>query len=612
MSHNSDFMRAVESMFQFGERTCGGKVFIGLCLAGVFLLSMVLACTFEIGFLNTLLWLSPALQSLPMGAAVPDCMLRFGIFPSTESGCRNTWRGYIQSNSSFNVLPTMTPSDTIVRNVTGIGFMQSLPDNATEVHQVAACREIFTRDVVTTAPQAERCLAFCHAALGPGSRRAAAPFCSTLISGNLSPLYNTCWKAEVAHLFGETLHLRHWWLRYAVGLLYGCPCFLLLLWEWWRRSCKLPEQVSHVDVPTDEVTLVPNGQSDKASWQGPHRDTCSEHGPYASGKHAAPFCCFEAGSDLKAERVKLALSGVMLTLDPTLDMSSFIVLLTHGQPVYALMMGLSFLSVLDPFQVFGARALAESVERGFATPELWQHIKREGWREARIASAIQGLAFLATDLQSTSASAAATLLLSFVMGLAISIPGAYVARVLLLEPDVLDDYYATRKSGKFLQYIKFQESAHVFLLSVVFALRQQALRAELKAIASFSVARAGVIFPLVSGGFFLLSSFMPAVPRQYAIGSVVLTSLSYPMLWISFAMEGKLDYPLRSSFAVLDSCSAVPGQCVLAVSQLFMVGVLAPLSILLLMHGSFSKHGPFRQWPLIAEGKLGPWFGFSE
>eukprot|EP00438_Fugacium_kawagutii_P016343 Skav208941 [mRNA] locus=scaffold1880:141876:143171:+ [translate_table: standard] len=266
-----------------------------------------------------------------------------------------------------------------------------LPNLAKRVHNTSAlpiqCSNILQSDVVPDASEA--CLSWCRESLGPGSAMAYAfspmHYASISLVHNYTSQFHvlkTCWKVETA---SWTLKwMPHLSLMYFYSLAYGSISSVMFLYRF--KKCKTV-CYSNVQPETSESSSSEE-TSKQPSWN-------------------------------------LYLGVLSTLLEPVLDVLSVLTFLHNGQlylaslVVVGLLLG--FVKSLDPLQLKGARAAAESLRQGFASDELLQH-KANEWIGTFFSTTVQVYALLILDVGAVQFFAAMNLLAAASFSLFISLP----------------------------------------------------------------------------------------------------------------------------------------------------------------------------------------------
>ena len=318
-----------------------------------------------------------------------------------------------------------------------------------------SCSVVVPKDMVENASVAQECLAWCRDGLGPGSGIifAFSPLHWSYLKKTSSAVetsFKMCWKVETA-AWALGLCPANWQM-YLAACLYGsfsCMAFLCFL----QTGCGEADSEGLVTEPECSRALVDPDSDDKdldpvvtTKWcKPPFHEEFMPGGPFvATRRYKPPFCCISITSDHEGAKCQLRLSAFFMLLEPALDVLSVLMFLRRGQPIYAAVVGTSIVLACllerDPFQIRGMRAMAQSLKRGFATQELYQ-IRMMELVESFGATFVQCYAGLRMDTSWASLSAVCTLLGGASISLAISIPDACRAVVVLLESSSYNDYY---------------------------------------------------------------------------------------------------------------------------------------------------------------------------
>ena len=298
-----------------------------------------------------------------------------------------------------------------------------------------SCTFVVPRDAVENVSVAEECLAWCRASLGPGAGIvfAFSPLHWRYIQQagfTVQTSFKMCWKVETA------AWALGWcpadWQMYLIVSLYGSVSGLSFL-HFLKKNVE--EDSSSDDSESDNLQRC----------TAPDDEGFVEGGPFFSTRrYRAPFCCFSISSDYEGAKCQLRLSAFFMLFEPALDILSVLMFLRRGQPIYAAVVGTSVvfscLLVCDLFQVRGVAAMAQSLGRGFATGDLYCYRVME-LVESFGSTLVQCYAALRMDLSWASVSAVCTLLGSAGISLAVSMPDACRAALVLFKTHARNDYY---------------------------------------------------------------------------------------------------------------------------------------------------------------------------
>ena len=267
------------------------------------------------------------------------------------------------------------------------------------------CSRIVATDLVPNTSIADECLPWCHESLGPRSHLelfllspGSVYFLgwSYVMDPSISSVIFMCLKVETAS-WGLWL-LPSPVYAYMASFAYGCVSFVWLIYFW-----KI--------TPKQHCSL------------GPKQDSIQKDGPFSSGHCKAPFCCISVGSDREASEWSLGLSAVCQSLEPTLDALSIITFVRCGQPFYAAaaLTGVAFaiVELMDPFQICGAKAMAQSLAQGFATKGLHE-LKAAEFIETFLVTMVQCFALLRAS-SAESADTKTSMVLNLAVGASLSL-----------------------------------------------------------------------------------------------------------------------------------------------------------------------------------------------
>mmetsp|Transcript_53425 Transcript_53425/g.124392 ORF Transcript_53425/g.124392 Transcript_53425/m.124392 type:complete len:524 (+) Transcript_53425:31-1602(+) len=318
----------------------------------------------------------------------------------------------------------------------------AMPDN---------CSSIVRTDIVPHAVISE-CLSWCREGLGRGSGIVllANPLLSfqAIIGNTAGQVYVTCWKTETAS-FGMWL-MPSTWQMYLLVLAYSSFSSFVFLWTWYYSPTE-----HNAQGPKEERSLSPG------------------RGPF-------PMCCYAPPTDRARADVSMCLAAFFRLLEPATDVLSVLVFVRSGQPFYAIYVSLAILLSLlaagDFLQVRGARAMAKSLARGYATPELLHHEVAEE-TEAMMGTMVQTYALFQLDIAEIQHPVSVVLPILFSIGLsmAIGLPNMRTTRSLLANVAAadLDNFYKVDQEKKQVGMISkyapafticcFVFSAHCFL-----------------------------------------------------------------------------------------------------------------------------------------------------
>ena len=310
------------------------------------------------------------------------------------------------------------------------------------------CSHIVATDLVPNTSIADECLPWCHESLGPRSHLEVFLLSPAFVFGlgwsymmdpSISSVIFMCLKVETAS-WGLWL-LPSPVYAYMASFAYGCVSFVWLIYFWNitpKQHCSL----------------------------GPNQDGIQQDGPFTSGYCKAPLCCISVGSDREASEWSLGLSAVFQSLEPTLDVLSIITFVRCGQPFYAAMAltGVAFaiLELMDPFQISGAKAMAQSLAQGFATKGLHE-LKAAESIETFCVTMVQCFALLrAASAQSdTETSIVLTLAVGASLSLFVSMPDQSKSWHLIdtaRQPNLQDFYAVERTKAQMSMYQKYEGS----------------------------------------------------------------------------------------------------------------------------------------------------------
>ena len=316
-----------------------------------------------------------------------------------------------------------------------------------------SCRAVVLTDSVANASVADACLTWCQRSLGPG---AGLPYAFSPLHWNrlksthiadVQQSFRMCWKVETAAW--ALAWLPEVWQMYVAACVYGsisCVSFL----------CELSRSAHESD--SDESNEADTSESDQlrafstSRWlRGPDDEGFCEGGPFIESRtHRLPFCCVGIHSDHEGAMGQLRVSAFLMIFEPALDVLSTIMFLRRGQPIYAAIVGASVavsrVLACDAFQIRGALAMAQSLARGFATRELYQHRTTELF-ESVGATIVQCYAALRMDMASANLSAVITLIASAGISLAVSMPDACRAFLVLWRGEpAWENYYRAEET----------------------------------------------------------------------------------------------------------------------------------------------------------------------
>ncbi|CAE7482874.1 Pol [Symbiodinium natans] len=155
-------------------------------------------------------------------------------------------------------------------------------------------------------------------------------------------------------------------------------------------------------------------------------------------------------NDLDAERLRLKVASASAAIEPAQDLNSICSLLFAAKPFYA---GLLAFAVFAPnagdlLQAQNTAELARSLERGFATREIYVHQRREGTYEGTMSIIVSMWALVRTPEMSYLT--AGNLAFGILLALALSLPTAAKAGELLAKPQPckFDNYYEVVQEEK--------------------------------------------------------------------------------------------------------------------------------------------------------------------
>lgn len=312
------------------------------------------------------------------------------------------------------------------------------------------CRDIIPLDAVTNISVAETCSEWCHEALGPNS---AVPYMLSWghVLGVLASeqsirhVYLTCWKAQTAAMALELMP--EWYSVYLLAMVYGLWSIIAFLWTFWNTE---PQTVPGGPAQNHVTPDGPYGRicGDIPCCCLPIR--CNQALPLENGWNEAPLC-YPVSSDRNGSEIGLKVAAFFIWFEPFGDIVSILTLLRIGQPFPAAFMafGIALPCAIarDPLQLSGARAVAESLRKGFETRALLQYRDHEWW-ESVVCATVQFYTLMSLHPKAIKLSAGLNLLVSASLNLAISIPAQDQASHVIRELKDSDWTFAKIQEAK--------------------------------------------------------------------------------------------------------------------------------------------------------------------